>query len=94
MSKTNETEKWIEKTVKMLCEEFNVTAKIVSAVHIKVYFTNAVGKTCLCVLSKTTSDQNVRHIEIGLIRRELRNKLEVKVDRDFFTMSYQPLIHG
>lgn len=94
MSKTNEAEKWIEKTVKMLCEEFNVTAKVVSAAHIKVYFTNEVGKTCLCVLSKTASDQNVRHIEIGLIRRELRNKLEVKVDRDFFTMSYQPLIHG
>lgn len=90
MSKSNETTKWIRKTVQMLCDEFNVTARIVNAHHFKVYFTNASGKSCLCVLSKTTGDKNSRHIEIGLIRRELRNKLDLNVNRECFHMQYQP----
>jgi hypothetical protein len=43
----------------------------------------------MCVIAKSTGDKNSRHIEIGLIRRELRNKLGVDADRDLFTMSYQ-----
>lgn len=92
MSKTNETTKWIRKTVQMLCDEFNVTARIVKSHHFKVYFTNVSGKSCLCVLSKTTGDRNSRHIEIGLIRRELRNKLDLDVDRDLFHMQLQPCL--
>lgn len=90
MSKTNETTKWVNKTVQMLCNEFHVTARIVIANHIKVYFSNSEGKSCLCIFSKTTGDKNARHIEIGLIRRELRNKLGVEVDRDCFHMQLQP----
>jgi hypothetical protein len=90
MSKTNETTRWVNKTVQMLCNEFKVTARIVIANHIKVYFTNSQGKSCLCVLSKSTGDKNARHIEIGLIRRELRNKLDVDVDRECFHMQLQP----
>jgi hypothetical protein len=88
MSKNAEL--WIKKTVKNICNEFNVSAKVVIGDHSKIYFTNFNGETCMCVLSKTSGDKNVRHIEIGRIRRELRNKLGVDVKRDFFTLSYAP----
>lgn len=90
MSKTNETLKWIRQTVQMLCDEFNVSARIVATNHIKVYFSNAEGKCCMCVLSKSSGDRNARHIEIGLIRRELRNKLGVNVGRESFLIQLQP----
>jgi len=92
MSKSNQTIKWVEKTVEMLCSEFNVTARVVVSGHIKIYFSNKEGKSCLCVLSKSSGDINCRHIEIGLIRRELRNKLGMNVRRDSFLMQLQPLL--
>ena len=82
--------RWIQKIVRAICEEFHVSARVVNGDHPKLYFTNSEGKTCLCVLSKTSGDSNILHVEIGLIRRELRNKLGVNASRDFFTLSYMP----
>ena len=90
MSKSNESIKWVNKTVQMLCNEFDVTARVVVSGHIKIYFSNEHGESCLCVLSKSSGDINARHIEIGLIRRELRNKLGISVCRDSFMIQLQP----
>jgi hypothetical protein len=90
MSKSSETIKWLDKTVKMLCKEFGVTAKVVESTHFKILFSSKSGKTCICVISKTTSDRNVRRIEIALIRRELKKRLDISVRNEYFTLQYQP----
>ena len=60
--------------------------------HIKIIFKNSSGQSCLLCLAKSSSDKNVRHIEIGLIRRELRKKLNIETRRDCFTLSYSPCL--
>lgn len=77
----------------MLCTEFDITAEVIESSHFKVTFRNKNGKSCMCVLSKTSSDGKSRHIEIGLIRRELRERLNLEVSRKCFTLQYQSNIY-
>ena len=81
------------KTVNMLCKEFNLTARVIESTHFKIIFKNKFDKKCLCVLSKTSCNRNTRRIEIALIRRELKNKLDLSVNNDCFTIQYQSLMH-
>ena len=87
--KANKTKMFLNKTVKRLCREFDLTATVIESTHFKVYFQNKFGEKCMFVLSKTSSNRNVRRVEIALIRRELKSKLDTIVSNDFFTMQYQ-----
>ena len=93
MSKSNETIKWLNKTVNMLCKEFDLTASVIESTHFKIIFKNKFDKKCLCVISKTSKNRNIRRIEIALIRRELKNKLDLSVSNDYFTIQYQSLMY-
>lgn len=75
---------------KRLCQDYDLTFKVKVDKHIKITFWNGSGQSCLLCLAKTSSDKNIRHIEISLIRRELRQKLNVETRRDSFTISYSP----
>jgi hypothetical protein len=90
MSKSSETKKWLDKNLKILCKEFGVTAQVIESTHFKILFSSKSGETCMCVISKTTSDRNVRRIEISLIRRELKKRLGISVKNAFFSIQYTP----
>jgi hypothetical protein len=92
MAKPTDSIKWVKKIGARLSEEYHLTFQVKVDKHIKITFWNSAGQSCLLCLAKSSSDKNVRHIEIGLIRRELRRKLLIDIDRDLFSLQYQPLM--
>ncbi len=80
------------KLVKTICKDFNLTAEIIESTHYKIIFRNKFNEKCLCVLSKTSSNKQNRHVEIGLIRRELQRKFNLSVSNNYFTLQYQQLM--
>ena len=91
MAKPTDSIKWINKIGSKLSEEYHLTFQVKIDKHIKITFWNGSGQSCLLCLAKSSSDKNVRHIEIGLIRRELRRKLNIDPPRKCFTLSYTNL---
>ena len=83
---------FIKKIVNKLCKEFNLDASVIESKHFKIIFKNKFDKKCLFVISKTSSDMQSRHIEIALIRRELKRKFDLAVSRDNFTIQYQSFV--
>jgi len=83
---------FIKKTVKKLCNEINLSARVTESTHFKICFTDKFDKKCFCVLSKTPSDKQSRHIEIALIRRELKRNFDIAVSRDNFTIQFQTFL--
>jgi hypothetical protein len=92
MAKPTDSIKWVYKIGERLSEEYHLTFQVKVDKHIKIIFWNDSGQSCLLCLAKSSSDKNVRHIEIGLIRRELRKKLNLETRRDCFTLSYSPCL--
>ena len=90
MAKPTDSIKWVKKIGERLSEEYHLTFQVKVDKHIKITFWDGSGKSCLLCLAKSSSDKNVRHIEIGLIRRELRRKFNIETRRDYFHMQLQP----
>jgi hypothetical protein len=91
MAKPTDSIKWVYKIGEMLSKEYRLTFQVKIDKHIKITFWNGSGQSCLLCLAKSSSDKNVRHIEIGLIRRELRRKFNIDPPRNCFTLSYATL---
>jgi hypothetical protein len=91
MAKPTDSIKWVYKIGEMLSKEYRLTFQVKIDKHIKITFWNGYGQSCLLCLAKSSSDKNVRHIEIGLIRRELRRKFNIDPPRNCFTLSYATL---
>ena len=92
MAKPTDSIKWVNKIGEMLSKEYHLTYQVKIDKHIKITFWNGSGQSCLLCLAKSSSDKNVRHIEIGLIRRELRRKFNIDPPRNCFTLSYSPCL--
>jgi hypothetical protein len=90
MAKPTDSIKWVKKIGERLSEEYHLTFQVKVDKHIKITFWDGSGQSCLLCLAKSSSDKNVRHIEIGLIRRELRRKFNIKTRKDSYTLSYAP----
>ena len=90
MAKPTDSIKWVKKIGERLSEEYHLTFQVKVDKHIKITFWDSSGQSCLLCLAKSSSDKNVRHIEIGLIRRELRRKFNIETRRDCFHMQLQP----
>jgi hypothetical protein len=90
MAKPTDSIKWVNKIGERLSEEYHLTFQVKVDKHIKITFWDGSGQSCLLCLAKSSSDKNVRHIEIGLIRRELRRKFNIETRKDSYTLSYAP----
>jgi len=90
MAKPTDSIKWVKKIGERLSEEYHLTFQVKVDKHIKITFWDSSGQSCLLCLAKSSSDKNVRHIEIGLIRRELRRKFNIETRKDSYTLSYAP----
>ena len=90
MAKPTDSIKWVKKIGERLSEEYHLTFRVKVDKHIKITFWDSSGQSCLLCLAKSSSDKNVRHIEIGLIRRELRRKFNIETRKDSYTLSYSP----
>ena len=91
MAKPTDSIKWINKIGSKLSEEYHLTYQVKVDKHIKIIFWDSSGQSCLLCLAKSSSDKNIRHIEISLIRRELRKKFKIDASRDCFHIGYSQL---
>ncbi len=90
MAKPTDSIKWIKRIGERLSEEYHLTFQVKVDKHIKILFWDGSGKSCLLCRVKSSSDKNIRHIEIGLIRRELRRKFNIETRKDSYSLSYAP----
>jgi len=77
---------WIEKTIATHKDDWKLSVKIVQNGHVKVLFYDEADKKWTFVTGNTPSDRKVRRNEISTIKKNFKEKFNIEISDNDFTM--------